>query len=478
MNSYNVIFKGEIAEGKDRHKLSVVLAKFLKIPEEKAHLLFSGNPICIKKALSESEANALKAKLNTVGIITYVKASPPQASATTPVASKPVTPQKVATPITTPPVTPTKTKPVIAVKPAVTSYDELSKGWQKVFAEFDLREADKLGLLACAKHPAHRSRLKSQQLKANFVVNFNILAFLFGPFYYFAKGMWKKGLYLTLMLVMANIGIYMIWELFSGSRLLDRLLPSLNCAIFAVLANYDYYRYYKLGETTWPWMPKWMSSPITIITTVTIVTAGLVLLYLFEMGSNIHRIKSTALPYYNEYNTGDALDTYDGCDKILWEEFENDRGLKFVQYTCMVDRPTAVSNYNAEIKMLNDFYDNELLQPNAIPSYIENQRKQELSLWANHVMKPKRYNIIAQFSIIDSKVKVIFTGVEIIYPDEKRNITKSYNEKEFFLNIRNNTLMAGPVYDIKIPELNVDRFRKTIEDIHRNRAEMREDFSD
>lgn len=462
MNTYNVIFKGEIAEGKDRHKLSVALAKFLKIPEEKAHLLFSGNPICIKKALSEGEANALKAKLNSVGIITYTKLAPAQTSSTKPVAITSETQPKVATP--------TKPKPVIAVKPAVKSYYELSKGWQKVFAEFDLREADKLGLLACAKHPAHTSRPKSQQLKANFVVNFNILAFLFGPLYYIAKGMWKKGLYLTLMLVMANIGIYMVWELFSGSELIDRLLPSLNCAIFGALANYDYYRYYKLNETTWPWMPKWMCNTITIITFITLIILGIIFLYLFETGSNIHRIKSTALPYYNEYNIGDALDTYDGCDKILWEEFENDRGLKFVQYTCMVDRPTAVSNYNAEIKMLNDFYDNELLQPNAIPSYIENQRKESLTSWANHIMKPKRYNIIAQFSIIDKKVKVIFTGVEVIYPDEKRNITKSYNEKEFFLNIRNNTLMAGPIYDIKIPELNVERFRKTIEDIHRNKS--------
>lgn len=95
-------------------------------------------------------------------------------------------------------------------------------------------------------------------------------------------------------------------------------------------------------------------------------------------------------------------------------------------------------------------------------SYIENQRKQELTLWANHIMKPKRYNIIAQFSIIDKKVKSIFTGLEIIYPDEKRNITKSYNEKEFFLNIRNNTLMAGPVYDIQKSELNIVRFRKKL----------------
>ncbi|MBW3531299.1 hypothetical protein, partial [Shewanella sp. NKUCC06_TVS] len=168
MNSYNVIFKGEIAEGKDRHKLSQALAKFLKVPEEKAHLLFSGNPICIKKALSESEANALKAKLNGVGIITHIKPVATQATTAVPVATTPVTPQQVAKPSI-------EAKPSTATKPTVKSNDDLSKGWQKVFAEFDLRQADKLGYFASAKSPAHTSRPKKEQIKGQNVVNMNAL---------------------------------------------------------------------------------------------------------------------------------------------------------------------------------------------------------------------------------------------------------------------------------------------------------------
>lgn len=351
MNSYNVIFKGEIAEGKDRHKLSVALAKFLKIPEEKAHLLFSGNPICIKKALSEGEANALKAKLNSVGIITYTKLVPAQTSSTKPVTITSETQPKVATP--------TKPKPVIAVKPAVKSYDELSKGWQKVFAEFDLREADKLGLLACAKHPAHTSRPKNQQLKANFVVNFNILAFLFGPFYYFAKGMWKKGLYLTLMLIMANICIYMVWELFSGSELIDRLLPSLNCAIFGALANYDYYRYYKLDETIWPWMPKWMQNWWGILVAyffgLAILLGAAFLSVVAEESGGTSSVKDSYLDGYEQTTVGLAFDNWSPCKKVNWELQQSTNGIRTVTYHCLTDLSVFKKTlHTAALRMTGD----------------------------------------------------------------------------------------------------------------------------
>ncbi|MCU8092593.1 DUF2628 domain-containing protein [Shewanella sp. SM20] len=471
MNSYNVIFKGEIAEGKDRHKLSLALAKFLKIPEEKAHLLFSGNPICIKKALSESEANALKAKLNAVGIITYIKPVTTQAATAVPVATAPVTPQQVAKPSI-------ETKPSTATKPTVKSYDDLSKGWQKVFAEFDLRQADKLGYFASAKSPAHTSRPKMEQFKGNYLVGFNMLAFFFGPLYYMVKGMWKKGIYLTVFLSIFNIVFLGIFS-FITDKDLTPLTGIINSVICASIAHYDYYRYYKLGETIWPWMPKWMGSTKGISMAVAVLILGIGALLLIGISSDISRVKNSPLPFFNEYEIGEALDSYSACDNIQWEEIENNRGLKFVQYTCNIYRPSAESNYVAEIKMLNDFYDNELKQPNTLKDYIEKQRKWDIIQWP---ISPKQYNVIAQFSIVDGVSKVLYTGVEIIYPKvlytgaEKIYPNKTYNNEAyqdhrwFFQSIRNDVSVAQPAREIIKPRLDVEEFRQEIETVRRNRA--------
>jgi hypothetical protein len=467
MNSYNVIFKGEIAEGKDRHKLSQALAKFLKVPEAKAHLLFSGNPICIKKALSEVEANTLKAKLNTVGVITYIKPAAAQVTTATPVATAPMTPQKVAKPSI-------ETKPAAATKPTVKSYDDLSKGWQKVFAEFDLRQADKLGYFASANNPAHTSRPKSQQFKGNYVVGFNALAFLFGPLYYMVKGMWKKGIYLFVFLSIFNILCLAILSLITDKDL-SPLVYIISSSFCASIAHYDYYRYYKLGETTWPWLPKWMDNTIGLCINTIVLILGIGFLVLFGNNSDKDQVKSSSLPYFDEYKMGEALDSYSACDNIQWEELENDRGLRFVQYTCNIYRPSAESNYAAEVKMLNDFYDNELKQPNviestAIQSYIEDERKNELSLWTTHAMKPKQYNIVAQFSVINGETKVLYTGAELIYPDEKSNKNESYQERWFFKNIRNDTSIALPVYETRTPKLDIESFRKVMETVRKNKA--------
>lgn len=332
MNSYNVIFKGEIAEGKDRHKLSQALAKFLKVPEEKAHLLFSGNPICIKKALSESEANALKAKLNGVGIITHIKPVATQAVTSAPVATAPITPKQVAKPSI-------EAKPVTAAtKPTVKSYDDLSQGWQKVFAEFDLRQADKLGYFASAKSPAHTSRPKQEQLKGQNVVNMNALAFVFGTGYYFAKGMWKKGIYLFLMLMLLNLIIIAVASLITDKNL-SKLPFIINSIVFGLTANYDYYRYYKLGETIWPWMPKWMTGWLGIISSavVTFVAFLIVLIILgirFGEPLNIIYVKEGVLEDYKQTNIGQAFDKWSPCANTAWVEQEASNGITTVVYTC------------------------------------------------------------------------------------------------------------------------------------------------
>jgi hypothetical protein len=83
---------------------------------------------------------------------------------------------------------------------------------------------------------------------------FNVLAFLFGPFYYLLKGMWKKGLTLFVLCVIGIVALDMLME-FVGLGKYTRATSFGAAAVFATLANRDYYRKMVLGQNGW-WWPK------------------------------------------------------------------------------------------------------------------------------------------------------------------------------------------------------------------------------
>ncbi|WP_345847655.1 DUF2628 domain-containing protein [Shewanella algae] len=330
MTSFNLIFKGEILEGKDRHKLSLALAKFLNVPESKAHLLFSGNPISIKKGLTATQAEAMKSKLLSAGIITYLK-QVPAGESSVPVKQPESKPKNY--PITK---LSSETK-TSSVKSKVT-YEGLSSRWQKIFAEFDFRQADKLGYFASAKSQPHLSRSKKEQIKGQNIINFNVLAFIFGPFYYMTKGMWKKGLYLLLLTLALNLLTVVIVSLFTD-RDISTMLYIINSTIYGLTANYDYYRYYKLGETTWSWMPKWMASGITTVSLVTTSFLGVLLLAYSEMAAadNVSIIQDGYLTGYKQTTIGQAFDNWQACTKTSWREQQANNGAISVIYQCSMD---------------------------------------------------------------------------------------------------------------------------------------------
>lgn len=68
-------------------------------------------------------------------------------------------------------------------------------------------------------------------------VSFSIMGFLFGPFYYFAKGMWAKG------------GIILVASFILA---LPGLLPAVAVAAYCgVYANYDFYLFKVRGRNLW-----------------------------------------------------------------------------------------------------------------------------------------------------------------------------------------------------------------------------------
>lgn len=113
---------------------------------------------------------------------------------------------------------------------------EVSEGWKKKFA-----------LIEKAGGPA-LPNLKSLSVMERFKVNFNVLAFVLCPIYYIAKGMWRKGI--TLFLIMAVVVLVMAFA-FDGVVLAEKFSDIFGPLLFATQANKDYYRKVVLGRNGW-----------------------------------------------------------------------------------------------------------------------------------------------------------------------------------------------------------------------------------
>ena len=88
---------------------------------------------------------------------------------------------------------------------------------------------------------------KSERRGAN---GFNALAFFFGPFYYMAKGMWRRGITLFLVCLGVLLVVELILEYFGLSKFSKSLGYGVG-AVFAVRANIDFYKKMVLKDYGW-----------------------------------------------------------------------------------------------------------------------------------------------------------------------------------------------------------------------------------
>jgi len=79
---------------------------------------------------------------------------------------------------------------------------------------------------------------------------FNILAFLFGPFYYVAKGMWRKGISLFVVCAAVVIALELLLVMI-GFGQFGKAVGYGVSAVFAIRANIDYYKKMVLGKNGW-----------------------------------------------------------------------------------------------------------------------------------------------------------------------------------------------------------------------------------
>lgn len=83
-------------------------------------------------------------------------------------------------------------------------------------------------------------------------VLFNIWAFLFGPLYYLAKGMWKKALSLSAIALALCLALrWTLGALGLGASHFATLSLLIGPALFATRANVDYFKKMVLGDNGW-----------------------------------------------------------------------------------------------------------------------------------------------------------------------------------------------------------------------------------
>lgn len=89
-------------------------------------------------------------------------------------------------------------------------------------------------------------RFKDLGFSERFGLNFNIVAFILGPIYYVAKGLWRQAL-VYLLLTAAMVFILVVF----GFQELSKIVGYFFAAIYAIRANISYYKRIVLNQKPW-----------------------------------------------------------------------------------------------------------------------------------------------------------------------------------------------------------------------------------
>lgn len=87
---------------------------------------------------------------------------------------------------------------------------------------------------------------RSLPAKERFGLNFNFLAFFFGPIYYLIKGLWRQ----AVVYLACAVALVMVFELM-GLGQFARGVGYGVAAVYAMRANVSYYRKVVLGDAPW-----------------------------------------------------------------------------------------------------------------------------------------------------------------------------------------------------------------------------------
>lgn len=194
MAVYKIIFKGEITNEGNRSKIEAALAKFFKIPVEKASVLFNGKSYALKKGLEVDDAIAMQQKFSVIGVVTHL-----------------VKEEVVIENITTQ--EPVDSKQDKEKEPVESSNIDSSQSEASTKVDDEWR--DKFAL-AVKIEQGYMPEGFSEKVKL-YAKNFNVRAGVFGIFYLLYKRMWSVALLYVSCLICIDTFTYAQFELFRAT---------------------------------------------------------------------------------------------------------------------------------------------------------------------------------------------------------------------------------------------------------------------
>lgn len=117
---------------------------------------------------------------------------------------------------------------------------EVSESWRQRFEFFE-----EFGIPNST--PESRQAYRRLPLGAKFRLTSNLWAFLFGPIYFFVKGMWRKGLVLAGLAIALAVVVLGL----GTPDLVDRAASLVVPALAMTTANYAYYLHAVMGSRSW-----------------------------------------------------------------------------------------------------------------------------------------------------------------------------------------------------------------------------------
>ncbi|TWI63514.1 uncharacterized protein DUF2628 [Pseudoduganella lurida] len=118
--------------------------------------------------------------------------------------------------------------------------EALSPAWRRRFA-----------LIEQAGGPTFE-KIRTLPLRERFRAAFNVWALFFGPFYFMAKGMWKRAITLTVALIGSNFAVNVILAAMGAPEgAADAAFHAGGPVTFAAVCNLAYYKAKVLGDWGW-----------------------------------------------------------------------------------------------------------------------------------------------------------------------------------------------------------------------------------
>jgi len=113
---------------------------------------------------------------------------------------------------------------------------EISTEWQSIFMLIDK-----------AGGPSHKN-IKALTMQERLKALFSFWGFFLGPFYYLAKGMWKKAIVLS---GLCFVGLFLLGIILDAMGVDAGLLSIVTSAVFATRAKIDYYKKMVRSDNGW-----------------------------------------------------------------------------------------------------------------------------------------------------------------------------------------------------------------------------------